>query len=113
MEKHIQLVGRILIAVSFVIPAFGMIADFTITQVAMDTYGVPGMLLPVVIVFLLGMSMSLLIGWKLPWSYALLALFCIVAGVVFHSDWSSFEDRNALLRNIGIAGGLIALSVKP
>ena len=77
----------------------------------MNATGIPGELLPLVILLELGGGLALIAGWKTQWISLILALFTVAAAILFHNN---FDDQMQLImfqKNIAIAGGLILLAV--
>ena len=75
----------------------------------MERFSVPGLLLPAVILVELGGGLLLVIGWQTRCAALALAIFCVVAALLFHTN---FADRNQLLhfeKDLAIAGGLLVL----
>ena len=69
----------------------------------------PGALLPLVIALELGGGLLLAIGWQTRLAALALAVFCVLAAVLFHVN---LADRNELLhfeKDLAIAGGLLVL----
>ncbi len=56
------LVGRVLLAITFVVAGYGKIGGYAGTQGYMDSMGVPGMLLPLVIILELGGGLAIIAG---------------------------------------------------
>ena len=67
------------------------------------------LLLPAAIVVELGGGILLVVGWQTRLAALALAAFCILAALLFHTN---FADRNQVLhfqKDLAIAGGLLAL----
>jgi putative oxidoreductase len=75
----------------------------------MDSVGVPGMLLPLVIALELLGGLAILVGWQTRVVAFLLAGFCLLSGVIFHGDLGDQAQRIQLLKNLGLAGGFLFL----
>jgi putative oxidoreductase len=100
-EKFTELAGRLLIAAMFLVAGIGKIAGYAATQGYMQSQGVPGVLLPLVIALEVLGAMAIIVA-------ALLAVFTIVAAVIFHGG----DDRMQqilFLKNVSIAGGFLLL----
>ncbi|MGQ0442140.1 MAG: DoxX family protein [Methylophilaceae bacterium] len=109
MYGIIQLLGRIMLALIFILAAVGKVQDPVGTVGFMQAMGVPGILLwPTIALELLG-GIAIVIGYKTRLAAFTLALFCIVAAVIFHSDSSDQMQMILFLKNIAIAGGLLLL----
>ncbi len=104
-----ELAGRILLAAIFLITGLGKIGAFATTAAYMDSVGVPGALLPVVIAFEVLAAIALIAGWKTRLTAFLLAGFTLLSGLIFHSNFADQMQMVMLLKNVAIAGGLLLL----
>jgi putative oxidoreductase len=110
MEKLtalIELAGRVLLAVLFIPAGYGKIGGFEGTQGYMESMGVPGMLLPLVILLELVGGLLLLVGYQTRIVAFLLAGFTIVSGLIFHLQPADQMQMIMLFKNVAIAGGLL------
>lgn len=110
MEKYANLVGRILLAHIFLLAGINKITGYSGTQAYMEGMGVPGMLLPLVIILEIGGALALIVGWQTRWAAYALALFSIVAAVIFHSNLSEQIQMILFMKNWALAGGLLVLA---
>lgn len=103
--------GRLLLALIFVTAGYGKIGGYEGTQAYMAAMGVPGGLLPLVILTELGGG--LLIAFGLATRYAALALagFSVISGIIFHADFSDQMQQIMLMKNLAMAGGFLILVV--
>ena len=85
-------------------------AGYAGTQGYMEAMGVPGALLPLVIALELGGGIALLLGFQTRLVALLLASFCIISGVIFHSGADQMQQI-MLMKNFAIAGGLLAFTL--
>lgn len=104
-------VGRLLMAIIFVAAGAGKIANFPGTQGYMQSMGIPGILLPLVILTELGGGLAILLGYKVRLVSVLLASFCIVSGAIFHHNFSDQTQAIMFMKNLAMAGGFLALFV--
>ncbi|HJV79870.1 DoxX family protein [Noviherbaspirillum sp.] len=65
MDKLINIAARLLMAQIFIISGFSKISGYSGTQGYMEQMGVPGILLPLVILTELGGGLALLFGFKI------------------------------------------------
>ena len=79
--------GRILIAIIFVVSGLNKISGFEGTAGYMDTMGVPGVLLPLVIVLEVIGGLAIILGWKTRSVAFSLAGFTILSAIIFHGDF--------------------------
>jgi putative oxidoreductase len=109
MNATASLVGRLLLAAIFIQAGFGKITGYAGTAEYMQKFGVPGALLPLVILVELGGGLLIAIGWQTRLVAVALAAFTVVAAIIFHSN---FGDRNQsihFMKNLAIAGGFLTL----
>jgi putative oxidoreductase len=104
-----SLVGRILIALIFILSGVTKITGYAGTQGYMESMGVPGALLPVVIVTELGGGILVMLGLWTRLAALALAGFCILAAVLFHANFSDQIQMIMFLKNLAIAGGFLTL----
>ncbi len=103
------LVGRLLLAAIFLHEAWSKLTGYSAALAYMQAFGVPGQLLPLAIAVELGCGTLILCGYHTRAAALLLAGFCLVTAVLFHTK---FGDRNQLLhfeKDLAIAGGLLVL----
>jgi putative oxidoreductase len=104
-------IGRLLLAAIFVLEGWSKLRGYDAAAAYMNRFGVPGVLLPAVIALELGGGLMIAAGWQTRLAAAALAMFCILAAVLFHGN---LADRNQFLhfeKNLAVAGGLLALVV--
>lgn len=103
----LDLAGRILLAAIFIIAGYAKIGGYAGTAGYMESMGVPGALLPLVIATELGGGIAILLGLFTRPAAVALAGFCILSGLIFHG---SPEEQTALLKNLALAGGFLVLA---
>lgn len=112
MEKISQLVARLFIGQIFLLSGFFKITGYEGTQGYMEAMGVPGMLLPLVILLEAGGGLAIAAGWQTRLASIALAIFTVAAAVIFHSNFSDQMQMIMFMKNIAITGGLILLAVQ-
>lgn len=105
-----SLLGRIGLSVIFILSGIGKIAAFAGTQQYMASAGVPGFLLPLVILVEVGGGLFILAGAFTRATAVMLALFTLAAGLLFHANVADQNQFIHLLKNIAIAGGFLTLA---
>ena len=110
-QKYLPLVSRILLAIIFVMGGIGKITGYAGTQGYMDAMGVPGMLLPLVIILELGGGLAIIVGWQTRWVAYALAAFTLLTAIIFHSNFADQVQMIMFLKNLAIAGGLLLLGL--
>jgi putative oxidoreductase len=104
-----QLTGRVLISAIFVMAGTSKLGAYAATQGYMESMGVPGALLPVVILLELGGGLAVLLGWQTRISAFLLAGFCIVSALIFHANLGDQMQSILFMKNMAMAGGFLFL----
>jgi len=93
----------------FLTSGIGKITGYAATQSYMDSVGVPGSLLPLVIIVEVVGAIAVIVGWRTRWAAAALAGFCIVSALLFHADFSDQSQMINFMKNISIAGGFLVI----
>ena len=105
------LAGRVLISFLFIMAGYNKIGGYEGTQGYMESMGVPGWLLPLVIgVELIG-GLAVLVGYQTKIAAFLLAGFTFLSAVIFHSDFSQQMQMILFTKNLAITGAFLLLFV--
>jgi putative oxidoreductase len=110
------LLARIALALIFLWSGYGKLAAISNTVGYMNAYHVPlaaVLVWPVALLEVIG-GLMLLIGWKARWAALALAVFSVVAAMIFHNFWAAAADQALnqtihFMKNVAIAGGLLQL----
>ncbi len=108
--------GRLLISLIFVTSGISKLASFSGTQAYMESAGVPGILLPVVIAIELLGGLAIILGWHTRIAAFLLAGFSLLSAVLFHANFGDQIQMIMFMKNLGLAGGflmMVALGAGP
>ncbi|MDQ2091618.1 DoxX family protein [Marimonas arenosa] len=107
-------VGRLFLAFIFIMAGAQKIAGYEGTQGYMEMMGVPGALLPLVILTELGGGIALLLGWQARLVAFLLAGFTLLSGLIFHylpslgmEGMEAQMQMISFMKNVSIAGGML------
>ena len=111
MTNFLDLVGRILISSIFLLSGYNKIFNYSGTISWMEGFGIPGFLLAPTIILEIILPIFIIIGYKTQIAAALLVLFCITTGLIFHLDFSDQMQTIQLLKNFGLAGGFLFIAV--
>jgi putative oxidoreductase len=113
-KNQIMLIARILMAMLFLLSGITKIADFagTVGYISSKGLPLPQFVAVIAIVVELGGSLVLLAGFKTRMVTFVMALFTLVASVLFHNFWSLPADQVLVnqimfLKNLSITGGLL------
>ncbi len=114
--NHIQntlgLLGRILLAAFFIPGGIGKITAYAGTVAYMTSHGVPGWLLPLVILTELGGGLLLLVGWHTRIVAFLLGGFSILAVLIFWMNPTGQIEHLLRGAELAVAGGLWVLAAR-
>lgn len=112
MNNAVVLVARILLAHIFLLAGIGKLgAGYAATQGYMAAMGAPAALLPLVIALEIGGGLALILGFLTRWAALALAVFCIVAALMFHRNFAEQMQMIMFMKNFAMAGGLLMLYV--
>jgi putative oxidoreductase len=103
------LLGRILISFMFLQSGINKIGGYKATLGYMESKGVPGMLLPLVIFLESAGAIAIIVGWQTRLFAFALAGFCILSALLFHMDFSNQVQTIMFMKNLAIAGGFLVL----
>ena len=101
--------GRLLLSLIFVVSGVGKIGAYAGTQAYMDSMGVPGVLLPLVIALEILGGLAIIVGWQARIAAFLLAGFCLLSAVLFHGNIGDQGEQIQFLKNLGLAGGFLLI----
>ncbi len=105
------LAGRVLISIMLIMAGYNNIGGFEGTQGYMESMGVPGWLLPLVIAVELIGGLAVLVGYQTRIAAFLLAGFTFLSAVIFHSDFSQQMQMIMFMKNLAITGAFLLLFV--
>jgi putative oxidoreductase len=110
MDQFLNVAGRILLAHIFILSGYGKIAGYAGTQAYMASKGVPGEMLPLVILLELGGGLAILAGFMTRWAALALALFCVASAILFHFQPGNQAQMINFMKNLAMAGGFLVLA---
>lgn len=111
MDKYLNPLARLFIGQIFLIAGINKIGQYAGTQGYMEAMGVPGMLLPLVIILEIAGGLAIILGWQVKWSALALAAFTIASALIFHSKLGDPTQLIQFMKNVSITGGLLLLAV--
>jgi len=111
------LVGRVLIALLFVVFGYLKLSNFggTVGYFAKWGFPLPQVVTVIAIIAELGGGALLMIGWKTRWVSWILAVYVVIAAAVAHRYWTYeaaqvFAQTSFFYKNLAITGGLLCLA---
>ena len=103
--------GRVMIAIIFIMSGFGKITDFAGSVGYAESVGMPmpqvGIAIAILIEFFGGIL--LVVGFKTRWVAAAIAVFSIAAAIMFHTNFADQMQMINFWKNVAIAGGLLQI----
>jgi putative oxidoreductase len=105
----VPLVGRVLLAAIFVLSGFSKIAAPEGTQAYIASAGLPAPLLAYLVAVLVevGGGVLLIVGYRTRLVALALAVFTVLAALVFHHALGDQNQFIHFMKNVAIAGGLL------
>ena len=117
LQNPLALVGRILLALIFITSGFSKISGFEGTAGYIASKGLPMASIVAVLTILveLGGGLAVAVGFMTRWAALALAVFSVLAAVIFHNYWGAPADAVMMQqinfwKNISIAGGFLVLA---
>jgi putative oxidoreductase len=107
---YLKLMGRVLLCIMFIQSGARKISGYAGTVEHMNAAGVPGTLLPLVIITELGGGLLVLLGHFTRYAAIALAGFCVLAAWFFHYQPGDMGQMINFMKNITIAGGFLVLA---
>ncbi|WP_409075973.1 DoxX family protein [Pantoea sp. C3] len=105
------LLARILMTILFITAGWGKIVGYSGTQQYMEAMGVPGFMLPLVILLEFGGGLAILFGFLTRFTALFTAGFTILTAFMFHSNFAEGVNQLMFMKNLSIAGGFLVLGL--
>jgi putative oxidoreductase len=104
--------GRVLLALLFVVAGFGKIAAPAATQAYIAAVGLPLPLLGYIIAVVveIGAGLALLVGFQTRVTAVALAVFTLATAVLFHNHLADQNTFIHFMKNLAITGGLLQVA---
>lgn len=109
MTALLAFIGRLLIALLFIISGVNKLMDPASTQAMLSGVGLPASLAIPTGLFELVAGLALVFGFLTRFFAALLAAFCLASAFFFHNNFVDPVQAAHLLKNVAVAGGLLCL----
>jgi putative oxidoreductase len=110
MNTLLAFIGRLMIALLFLISGANKLMDISGTDTMIRSVGLPGGLALITGLFEIVAGLALVFGVLTRFFAILLAAFCLVAAFFFHNRFTDPVQAAMLLKNVAIAGGLLCLT---
>jgi putative oxidoreductase len=116
-QDLLSLIGRLLLALMFVIEGSSKIGEFqgTVGYIASGGLPLPTLVALLTIALELGGGLALIVGYKARWAALAFAVFTLLASLLFHNFWAvpageKMTQYLFFMKNISVAGGMLVLA---
>jgi putative oxidoreductase len=107
LAPWLNLAARLLMACIYLVAGWGKLVSYAGAQRFVQSLGVPGALLPLIILVELGGALALVVGYRTRLAAFLLAGFSLLAGALVHLHPGDHENMIVFMDNLAMAGGLL------
>jgi putative oxidoreductase len=101
--------GRLFLSLIFILGGVSKFGNLAGTGAYMQSAGVPSALALPAAAFELLAGLAILVGWQTRITALLLAGFCLLTAVLFHSNFADQTMMVMFMKNLGLAGGFLQL----
>lgn len=105
-QSLLSLIGRALLAYIFIVAGWGKLMGYAGTMAYIESKGLPGALVWLVILLELGGGLAILVGFQARTVALFMILFNILTACIFHS---APAEAIQFMKNLAIAGGFVYL----
>lgn len=109
MTAYAAPLGRLLLALIFILGGASKFGNLAGTGAYMETVGLPAILAGPAAAFELLGGIAILVGWQTRLVALLLAGFCVVTAALFHANFADQVQMIMFMKNLGLAGGFLTL----
>lgn len=110
LDPWFKAAGRVMLSLIYIWSGAAKLIGYAGTAQYMASKGVPGLLLPLVILTELGGGLAVFVGWQTRWAALALAGFTLLAALLFHFDFGDRMQSIQFMKNVGLAGGFLLLA---
>jgi putative oxidoreductase len=112
-QPSIAALGRVLLALLFLASGLSKLGAASATKAYIASAGLPlpSLIYTIALVVEIGGGLLLLLGFQARLTATVLAVFTVMAAILFHHDFADQNQAVHFLKNLAIAGGLLQVSV--
>jgi putative oxidoreductase len=114
----VAVIARVLLAAMFILAGFSKFGSLEGTAGYIASGGLPfaSLLAPLVALLEVVGGLALIVGFRARWAALALALFTLLATVLFHNYWAmpaeqQFVQQLMFMKNLSVVGGLLLVFV--
>ena len=114
--KYAVLLGRILLALPFLLAGFGHFSEGTIGYATMKGVPMAGFLVPFTGIMALVGAISLILGFKAKWGALIIIIFLIPVTIYMHNFWAETDkmqmqmQMSIFMKNFAMAGAALLIT---
>lgn len=105
-----DLLGRVGLVAIFLLAGVSKIQAYDGSAAYMASAGIPGELLPLVILFEIGSALAILLGYQTRLCALAVAGFTLLTALMFHNNLADQMQFLMFWKNVAIAGGFLVLA---
>ncbi|HUO92911.1 MAG TPA: DoxX family protein [Rhizomicrobium sp.] len=111
MTRYLPFLGRLLIGGIFALSGFAKLSAYgpTTAEIAHAGLPFPPLAFAVAVIVELGFGLLLVIGFRARLVALVLAIWCVVTAVFFHTNFADQMQMINFVKNLMIAGGLLQI----
>lgn len=108
----LALIGRVLLSLLFLLSGLGKLGSAAATQAYIGAAGlpVPALVYALTLAVEIGGGALLLAGFQTRRAALALALFTLLAALIFHRDFSDQSQMINFMKNLAVTGGLLQVA---
>ncbi len=110
LDPVFSLVGRVMIALIFVLAGLSKISAIEVTQGYMEAMGLPGILIYPTILFEVAAGLAIIAGFQTRSVALALAGFSLLSAFIFHNQLGDQMQFILFMKNVAMAGGFLFLA---
>ena len=110
MNKLNHVVARVFLGHIFLLAGITKIGAYAGTQAYMESVGLSGGLLPLVILLEIGGGLAVIAGFQTRMVAYALGAFSLVSAVLFHTNFADQIQTIMFMKNVAITGGFLLLA---
>lgn len=109
-KSSAPLIARVLTGALFLLAGLGKLGDVAGFSGYLASGGLPAFLAWPAVLFEIAVGAALVVGFQTRIAALAAAAFCVVAALLYHSNFADPMQMATFLKNLAIAGGLVLLA---